>query len=229
MTSDVRPGAAEEAADARSHGVLDPIERVSEILFGLIMVLTTTTALSVASADGLQVRTMLLAALGCNLAWGIIDAGMYLMTRLSERGRNILAVRTACEAPDAGAAHQAIADALPPLVARVLAPEHFEVIRQNLRQLSALPQRPHLTRRDGLGALGVCLLVFVSTFPVVIPFMVVSDLRLALRLSGAVAVAMLFGCGFALGRHTGVSPWAAGLSTVALGGVLVGVAVLLGG
>jgi VIT1/CCC1 family predicted Fe2+/Mn2+ transporter len=59
--------------------------------------------------------------------------------------------------------------------------------------------------------------------------MVVSDLRLALRLSGAVAVAMLFGCGFALGRHTGVSPWAAGLSTVALGGVLVGVAVLLGG
>ena len=29
---------------------------------------------------------MILAALGCNLAWGIIDAGLYLMGCLGERG-----------------------------------------------------------------------------------------------------------------------------------------------
>jgi hypothetical protein len=215
--------------EGRFHGVLDPLERVSEILFGLIMVLTTTTALSVATADRPQVRTMLLAALGCNLAWGIIDAGMYLMARLSERGRNIVAVRTAREASDADAAHRAIADALPPLVARTMSPEHLETIRHRLRALSVLPARPHLTRRDALGALAVCLLVFLSTFPVVIPFLVVADVGLALRLSNAVAIAMLFCCGFALGRYAGVAPWAAGLSMVALGGVLVGVAAVLGG
>src|SRR5262249_30556221 len=40
------------------------------------------------TADQMTIRTVLIAALGCNLAWGIIDAGMYLMARLGERGHN---------------------------------------------------------------------------------------------------------------------------------------------
>jgi hypothetical protein len=59
--------------------VLEPVERLSEILFGLIMALTVTNAVSVATADQITIRTMLIAALGCNLVWRIIDAGMYLM------------------------------------------------------------------------------------------------------------------------------------------------------
>ena len=73
--------------------ILEPVERLSEILFGLIMALTITGAVSVATADRFQIRTMVIAALGCNLAWGIIDAGMYLMTLLGERGRNALAMK----------------------------------------------------------------------------------------------------------------------------------------
>jgi len=34
-----------------------------------------------------DVRKMLIGALGCNLAWGIIDAVFYLMARLSEQGQ----------------------------------------------------------------------------------------------------------------------------------------------
>jgi hypothetical protein len=64
--------------------VLEPVERLTEILFGLIMVLTITGAVSVATADHFAIRTMLFAALGCNLAWGIIDVGMYLMARLGD-------------------------------------------------------------------------------------------------------------------------------------------------
>jgi hypothetical protein len=50
--------------------VLEPGERISEILFGLIMALTVTGATSVVAADRFQIRTMLIAALGCNVAWG---------------------------------------------------------------------------------------------------------------------------------------------------------------
>src|SRR5437660_5533748 len=57
-----------------SERLLDPMERISEVLFALIMVLTFTCSFSVADAGREQVRTMLLGALGCNLAWGIIDA-----------------------------------------------------------------------------------------------------------------------------------------------------------
>ena len=53
---------------------LEPMERISEILFGLIMVLTYTCSFSVAGAGREEVRTMLVGALGCNLAWGVIDA-----------------------------------------------------------------------------------------------------------------------------------------------------------
>jgi hypothetical protein len=78
--------------------ILEPGERISEILFGLIMALTVTGATSVVTADRFQIRTMLIAALGCNVAWGIIDAGMYLMARLIERGGNTLLLRKIREA-----------------------------------------------------------------------------------------------------------------------------------
>ena len=61
----------------RTDRILEPVERLSEILFGLIMALTVTGAVSVATADRLQVRAMVVAALGCNIAWGII-ASMYM-------------------------------------------------------------------------------------------------------------------------------------------------------
>ena len=68
--------------------VLEPIDRISEVLFGLIMVLTFTGSLSVAEAGRDDVRAMLIGALGCNLAWGLIDSMMYLMGCLTSRARS---------------------------------------------------------------------------------------------------------------------------------------------
>ena len=64
--------------------VLDPIERACEILFGVIMVLTFTGSISVAEGGATETRTVLAAAIGCNLAWGIVDAAMYLMANFAE-------------------------------------------------------------------------------------------------------------------------------------------------
>lgn len=209
--------------------VLEPMERISEILFGLIMALTFTCTLGVATADNIQVQAMLFGALGCNLAWGIIDAGVYLLARLNNQGRKILMLRAMRQASDLAAAQRIIADALPPLVASVLPPEQLESIRQKLHQLPEPPWRPTLTKPDWIGALGLCLLSFLSTFPIVIPFIFVSDARLALRVSNGVAIVMLFFCGYVFGYRSGLRPWAAGLSMVAVGGGLVGVAIALGG
>src|SRR3954471_12605246 len=100
----------EPAAGIRA---LDPAERIAEVLFGLIMVLTFTGSLSVAEAGREDVRTMLIGALGCNLAWGIIDAVLYLMGCLAEKGRGLLAFRAARKATDPGEAQRLVADALP--------------------------------------------------------------------------------------------------------------------
>ena len=77
----------ENSSERSSKRVLEPIDRVSEGLFGLIMVLTFTGSLSVAEAGRSEVRTMLIGALGCNLAWGIIDGVLYLMGCMAEKGR----------------------------------------------------------------------------------------------------------------------------------------------
>ena len=167
--------------------ILEPMDRISEVLFGLIMALTFTLTLGVVTADTIQVRTMLLAALGCNLAWGIIDGGVFLMARFNQRGRSAMQLRAMRAAADIRDAHRIIAEALPPLLASTLPPDQLELIRQRLLHLPKA-EGPRLTKRDGLGAMGICLLSFLSTFPIVIPFILIGDARLALRLSNAVAI-----------------------------------------
>ena len=209
--------------------VLDPVDRVTEVLFGLIMVLTFTGSLSVATAGHAEVREMLVGALGCNLAWGIIDALFYLLGILAEKGRGLVTLRAVREAADPAQGQRHIADALPPLVASTLGPPQLEEIRRQLVQLPEPPPRPRLRWEDAQGALGVFVLVVASTLPVVIPFLVVHDAHRALRLSNAVAVAMLFLCGYATGRLTRYHPWGTGLGMVVLGSLLVAMTMALGG
>jgi hypothetical protein len=212
-----------------SERLLEPMERISEVLFGLIMVLTFTCSFSVAEAGREEVRSMLIGALGCNLAWGIIDAVFYLMGRFSAQGRGILQLRAVRTLADPSDAHRVIADALPPLVASVLSPAELEVMRQKLNQLPEPPVRPRLSRDDGLGALGVFLIVFVSTLPVVLPFLFMGEPRLALRTSNAIAIVMLFLVGYRFGRYAGHRPWRMGVAMVILGSIMVGITISLGG
>jgi hypothetical protein len=209
--------------------LLDPMERISEVLFGLIMVLTITCSFSIAEAGRTGVRQMLIGALGCNLAWGIIDAAMYLMACFSERGHGILALRAVRAAPDPRRAHRIIADAMPPLLASVVSSTQFEEMRQKLNQLPELPSRPRLSKEDWLASFGVFLLVLTATLPVVLPFALISEPTRALRISNAIAIIMLFVAGYAFGRYSGHRPMAMGLSMVIVGSAMVGMTIALGG
>jgi hypothetical protein len=212
-----------------SRRVLDPIERVSEVLFGLIMVLTFTGSLSVAESGRTEVRTMLLGALGCNLAWGIIDGVFYLMGCMADTGRRLLGLRALRQADDPQTGQRILADALPPLVASVLRPDELETLRRRLKAVPEPPARARLSGEEWLGALGVFLLVFLSTFPVVIPFLFMQDILLALRISNAIAIAMLFAAGHTFGKMTGRHPVRMGIGMVVFGAVLVSITIALGG
>src|SRR2546430_9831520 len=127
---------SEGSFELSSRRVLEPIDRVSEVLFGLIMVLTFTSSLSIAEAGRDDVRTMLIGALGCNLAWGIIDGVLYLMGCLAEKGRGLLTFRAVRRAADPKEAQRLIADALPSVVASVLEPVEVESL---YRRSSSVP------------------------------------------------------------------------------------------
>jgi VIT1/CCC1 family predicted Fe2+/Mn2+ transporter len=209
--------------------VLEPIERISEVLFGLIMVLTFTCTFGVAQAGRSEVRTMLLAALGCNLAWGIIDAIMYLMSCLADRARSLATYRAVRNDANPQRAQRRIAAALPPVISSILGQAEFERIRTQLQQSPEPPTHPRLTKSDWLGAVGVFVLVVLSTLPVVVPFMFMQKAMLAQRVSNAIAIGMLFLTGYAFGRHTGYHPRGMGITMVVLGMVLVGLTIILGG
>src|SRR6188474_1552232 len=105
-----------------SNRVLDPLERFSEIVFGLIMVLSFTCAISVAEIGREDVHAMLIGAIGCNLAWGIIDAAFYIIACLTEAGRNATLLRSVQQSTDSAQSRQILAEALPSKVAEALQP-----------------------------------------------------------------------------------------------------------
>ncbi len=209
--------------------ILEPMERITEILFALIMVLTFTCSFSVAGAGREQVRAMLIGALGCNLAWGIIDAVFYLMGSFGALGQGILKLRALREATNPAHAHQIIAHALPPVVVSVLSSSELESMRQKLSNLDDLPLRPRLRITDWFGALGVFLIVVSATLPVIAPFALIEDARKAVRVSNGIAIGMLFVTGYAFGRFSGHRPLWMATAMVILGGAMVAITIFLGG
>jgi VIT1/CCC1 family predicted Fe2+/Mn2+ transporter len=209
--------------------VLEPVERIAEVLFGLIMVLTFTGTLSVATSGDEDVQEMLIGALGCNIAWGIIDGLLYLMAALAEKGRNLTAYRSVVAASSPAKAREAIADAMPPVVASLLQTAELDAIHARLKKLPDPPKYARLSGDDWRGGLGVFLFVFVATLPVTVPFMFMDDAMRAMRWSNGIAVTMLFGAGFAYGRLIGRAQWFVGISMIVLGLAIVALTIRLGG
>jgi VIT1/CCC1 family predicted Fe2+/Mn2+ transporter len=211
--------------------VLDPIERISEILFGLIMAVTIVGAVSIASPGPDDIRTVTLAAFGCNLAWGVVDAVMFLIGTVIDRNRNcVLGVRIRAADPDA--AHRLIRRALPENVAALLGTDAIEAVRLRLIKLPPANRTFlwSLRLRDYQAAFSIFLMVVIATFPAVIPFALTNDAGLAIRMSRVITLAMMFFAGYALGRYCGDSqPWVAGLTMAVVGVALIALVKALGG
>lgn len=216
-------------APARGKTLLNPFDRISEILFGLIMALTFTCTINILESARSEVRATLIAALGCNIAWGLVDAVMYILGVLSERGRNKTILHYVRTTRDAENARAFIGDALPPLLASVLTTQQLDDLRKSLLNIPESSIRVRLTSLDFKTAGGIFLLVFVSTFPVVIPFLLISDAQLALRVSNLVAIILMFICGWLLAKYGNFNRWLTSISLTVIGVLLVGLTIMLGG
>jgi len=209
--------------------LFNPIARNSEVLFGLFMVLSYTGTVSVAHSGREDVKLMLIEAIGCNIAWGFVDGVMFVLRALVGRARRSTLDRAVrmTQAPEV--ARRLIARELGPLAGGL-----GSTGLENLR-LWSIQQAPpsgigvRVTGHDLRCALGVFMLVFLSTFPVVLPFVFIESLQLAMRVSAAVSITMMFFCGYSLGRYGGLPPWLAGLTMVLLGSIVEAIIVALGG
>ncbi|HLO80627.1 MAG TPA: VIT1/CCC1 transporter family protein [Chitinophagaceae bacterium] len=212
-----------------SKRLLDPVERISEILFGLIMALTFTCTLSVAESNREDVRMMLVGAIGCNIAWGVVDAVMHILSLLAYRGHGSRILRFIATTNDPERSRSKISEALPPLVSSVLSEEQLEKIRKGLLTIPEEKMKVKLVWSDFKTAFGIFLLVFLSTLPVALPFMFIQQPHLALRISNLIAVVFMFICGWFLAGFGGYNRLFMATCLTLLGVMLVGLTILLGG
>jgi hypothetical protein len=208
---------------------LDPISRISEVLFGLIMVLSFTGSISVVSDGKAEIKDLLWAALGCNLAWGIIDAVFYLMSRLFENGHGHLVLKKLKSIDDKAEGRKLITNELPPVISAILKPEEVDHLHERLVQIEDFTKPTLLTLSDLRSAFIILLLVFTCTFPVALPFIFINNTSLALRLSNGIALLILFIGGFSVGKYAGFRPAVSGIAVLLLGIILVGITMALGG
>ena len=225
-------GAAGDNHAPGEHGraaILHPVDRIMELLFGLLMALSFTGALSVAQSGRTEIREMFVAALGCNLAWGIVDAVMYLIRTQVDRAKALALLRAVRAAPDSASGQSLVAGHLSPTMRELVAPAGVEAIRGRILARPEPPARARLEGSDWLAALAIFVLVVLATFPVVLPFALMNDVGAAKNVSRAIALGMLFLAGFALGRYAGYGSWRAAFAMVVLGTLMVGVILALGG
>ena len=206
---------------------------MGEILFGLIMTLTFTlgAGLVIEEEGRAGAREMLIAILGCNLAWGLIDGMFYVLGQLFERGR-ILRLRLKVQGTgSADDARAIVADELDGLLARVTEEGQRRSLYDTIVQRMRTDQIPlnRLRKEDVLGGLAAGWLVFACSFPAALPFLFIDDPRLALRVSNGVLLILLFYVGYRFARDTTAKPWLTGTVFLLVGVALVAVTIALGG
>jgi VIT1/CCC1 family predicted Fe2+/Mn2+ transporter len=212
---------------------LDPATSLGELLFGLIMTLTFTLSAGIMlREEGREgARQLLIATIGCNIAWGIIDGALHMVGQLFERGRRRRVMQRVREAKGDGDAVALVAAELDDIIARVTTPDErqglYRRVVDQVRTGAIPPNR--VTREDIFGAVASFWLVFFGSLPAAIPFLFIDEAWVALRVSNAILLALLFYAGYAWARHTMARPLLTGCVFLLGGVALVGIAIALGG
>ena len=208
---------------------LDPGDRLDELLFGLIMVLSITLGVGLATDEGGS--TVALTIFGCNLAWGLIDGIMYIVTQLYDRSRKaqlIKALRsTNSDAEQIATVGSVLDDELSPLTSEDERRTLYLEISRRLNGVSI--QQTRVVADDVYGALAIVWLVVLASVPAVLPFLFITDRFVAARVSNGLVLVALFAVGFGFARTIHANQWTVGISTAVLGIAMVGIVMLLGG
>jgi hypothetical protein len=212
---------------------LDPTSSLGEIMFGLIMTLTFTLGAGIIIEDeGREgARELLIALIGCNIAWGVIDAALYLVGQMFDRGRLRRVGHAVRTAPDERSGATLVANELDEWFEPIMNPDERKALYSRISSnVRAKPLGANtVTKADFLGAWVSFWLVVVASAPAAIPFLIFDDARYALRWSNGILLAFLFFTGYFWARQTLGKPWLVGLCFLGAGFGLVAMAIALGG
>lgn len=220
--------------------LLDPVDRLVEGIYSVLIVLTFTLAARAVKTQGGQVVLedwdtvlhLFAAAAGCALAWGLIDGAMYVLTCAFERGKDRRLYRlistTATEEAGVTLLADELDDELGALASEAERGQIYSTLYQRLRL--APPPRAGFKQEDFAGGFGTFLVAVGAAIPVLLPLLLVpGSVETRVRASNFVAFALLFVMGYGWGRYAGGKPVLYGLLLLLLGAGMVLIAIPLGG
>lgn len=220
--------------------LLDPIDRLSETIFSILIVLSFTLAFRIIKlgSDPNQaipssyINELLVGAAGATLAWGIIDGIMYALLSMFERGERHRLLRQLQTVTTEEEGIEVVADELDHILEPITGEQQrralYQDVLDHLRDGQAQPVG--LTREDVAGGFGSVLVAVLAVLPSFVPFlMFYTNPALAIRASNVVSFVVLFISGYQWGKYTGSSPWATGLLLAGIAAVMVLIAIPLGG
>jgi VIT1/CCC1 family predicted Fe2+/Mn2+ transporter len=142
-------------------------------------------------------------------------------------------VHTVQHAPDKQTALKLIKDEMEARLSlhSPLSPEESSMLSQSLHKRAGELKLPKvkIEKEDIYGAIACFWLVTVSCLSAAVPFFIFSEPTLALRVSNAILIILLYLVGRRWAHYAGTNRLLTGLSMVTIGLLLVGVSILLGG
>ncbi len=218
---------------------LYPHERLVEIIYGLVIALTITSAIRVITGGvDLDIDLMAVASLGAGIAWGIIDAILYVLVVVFQRHRYFLIAGKIRSAKDEQEALSTIQGELEESIIGTLDVEDqksvYRLVLHAQRRSSDIrytrqPGTIGIVREDIFGSVQIFLAMLLATVVVVIPLWLIEPPHAAVVVSNIVAFSALFVVGYTWAKHTSIRNTVFGLMLVMVGAVIVGISLVLGG
>jgi hypothetical protein len=232
VEADVAPMAEagqEHYIDRIMHRYLTTAETLTEAIFGLLMAMTITNTLwyVLDVSESQLAATAFVAALGCNIAWGLADGTLMVLRDYYDRARFARMLERGKGDLSEDDLHSELEDS----VIGVLDAEGQKDIEDALLRYAAKKGQLEyrLRARDLLDVLVCVALNVLMVFPIVLPFALLPTAKDAILASNAIGITILFCIGFAWAKDSFRNRLTAGAVMALIGMALATILVLLGG
>lgn len=212
----------------RFSDLIAPDDQAIETLSGIILTMSVLSTLQVTSAQTIDTRSLVYAAIGSTVAWGFVDGMMYLIGTLIDRTRAYKVVKGLRSAPNLLDFRKQLSAESPDYVVERLSDPSLEKIQAFLQSKEQLHHRG-LSFEHLQTAFYIWLVVVSAGLPLIMPLLFIKDHVIAFRMTQFISVWIMFAMGYKLGVWLDLKPFISGLIFAAIGVLIAVTCIYLGG
>ena len=216
---------------------LSPSDRLTEIITGIIMTTAVIGATRIGIGSGhTDFLIIFSAAMGCDIAWGLVDGVLYIFGELTDRGRHVQLLKNLKSIQDETTAIELVVKKIEEeLDSPIL--QHFSRddkvrISQGVVKFSTkiTPENVHVSKKDVFGGITIFFLDVCAGLVLLIPFFILpNQMVIATRISMVIALILLFLIGYKWAKITNRPKVQTGLIMMFLAIAIDVIVIILGG